>query len=217
VAADDAVLVGFGTGFVIAPHLIVTNHHVIANANEIAIMNPEDHEQLLLATVVSSDAELDLALLECPQLSAPAIGLRRTLPGRGSDLMTLGYPHASLLGRSIKSTRGAVVSLPAKSEDRFLHDAVVNPGNSGGPLVDRSGFVIGVTVAYLTRYAVDNAYFVGIPVDALWGFLAKSGRGALVAPADGGEQLNWPDVDARASRSTVLIQCKSIASGAKEH
>lgn len=206
---DAAVHFKSGTGFVIGPNYVVTNHHVIEDAAEIALMNPKNNEEFFAAKVVASDAVVDLAILQCLNLDAPSLRLRCTMPSRGTELLSLGYPWAHLLGLGIKSTRGAVVAVPVGNEPRFLYDAIVNSGNSGGPLVDRSGSVVGVTVARRSGSgAGDMPYSVGIPAEAVLEFLAAKARGVKVSLSEGSEKLEWPEVDAQVSKSTVFVRCR---------
>jgi hypothetical protein len=71
--------------------------------------------------------------------------------------------------------------------------------------VDNTGSLIGVTKAYIN---VENAYFVGIPVEAVWQFIGSVGPEMVMTAADDVAQLDWPAVDALVSKSTVFVKCK---------
>jgi S1-C subfamily serine protease len=207
---------GGGTGFVIAPQFVITNHHVVAGAKDVRIMNPASHDEEndLAAEVMAVSKEVDLALLKCPGLEAPSLSMRQSVPRRSTELLSLGFPNFFKLGVGVKSTRGCVASesMIWEAKPRFFHDALINPGNSGGPLVDNTGAVIGVNVAGLnTKTAgavVDNAMYLGIPVDEVWKFVESSGQDMHLTPADGSVAMQWPDVDEAVSKSTVLVRVR---------
>jgi tetratricopeptide (TPR) repeat protein len=206
-----------GTGFVVAPGFVVTNHHVIADATEITITDPANPENRLSASIVATAGGetfgQDLALLRCDGLpKGEGIPLAEQVASRGEDVMALGYPDTLVLGKELKTTRGAVVSA-VNDNGLFYLDCTINPGNSGGPIVDQQGCLIGVVVAITPKQVLEgNSYSLGIPVDTLRIFLEKhlpedarshvfdnSSRKAI-------EPLKWTEVDARVSKSTVFIQ-----------
>ena len=208
---------GFGTGFVVAPGYIVTNHHVVAGASDITITdmtNPSKrYPAKMVATATGHTNGQDLALLRCEGLPAnEGIPLAEHVAPRGEDVMALGFPSTDVLGKALKSTRGAVVSAVDESGLFFL-DCIINPGNSGGPIVDDRGRVIGAVVAITKReLLLGNSYSLGIPVEAIRTFLehhlpdtAKTHIGNRAAEASK-EPLKWSDVDARVSKATVFIQ-----------
>ena len=206
----EAVIgIATGTGFVVAPGYVVTNNHVVEGGSELVIMDPKDHERHLPATVVATLSDPDIALLRCEQLDAPSLPLAAAMPRNGTDIMALGYPGGSLLGMELKVTRGAVISQsdPQMDGGNFLHSATVNPGNSGGPIVNQQGNVVGVVVAVVRTATIGNAYSVGIPVERIWPFLSE--HLAELQPAEpDAEVKTWPDVGDAASPGTVFISAK---------
>jgi len=140
-----------GTGFFVSKEgHIVTNFHVIEDSSNVTITwGGSDYE----ATVLKLDRANDVALIkieaETPALSvASASSIRR-----GQDVMTLGYPLVALQGQSQKASFGRVNSLSGIQDDiRFIQiDVPVQPGNSGGPLLDNEGNVVGVVTATLNQ------------------------------------------------------------------
>jgi len=206
---EAVVGISTGTGFVIAPGHVMTNRHVIEDATEFVILDPNDKERQLTATLVASTDDPDIAILRCDELDAEPLALAEKMPRRGTDIMVLGYPAGSLLGMELKSTRGAVISPgdPQLDGGNFLHSATVNPGNSGGPIVDQTGRVVGVVVAIVKTDAVGTAYSIGIPIERVWPFINEH-VDDLEAAGDGGEKMDWPDVDERTSPGTVFITAK---------
>jgi hypothetical protein len=130
--------------------------------------------------------------------------------------MALGYPAGAALGMEVKVSQGNVMSASDQQLDggNFLHGAQLNPGNSGGPLVDQTGTVIGVAVAIVRTSSVGNAYNVGIPIDRVWPFIREHVED--VEPVSGGGELKWPDVADRCGASTVMILCKNKREGKKK-
>ena len=184
-----SVAVGYGTGFVVAPGVVLTNEHVVRSAREIMVHDPADFTRQLAATVIAVDKTLDLALLKVADLKAPPLRLAETLPPRTTDIMAMGFPGGpNLLGNKLKSTKGSVISVgdPTLDGGNFLHSCLINPGNSGGPIVDAYGDVIGVVRAIAKISEIGDSYSIGIPVDRVLPFFEEH-RAKFEAPpsADG--------------------------------
>jgi S1-C subfamily serine protease len=202
---QDRVQIGSGTGFVVAPNLVLTNRHVVDGCTEIVIVDPNNRDRQLTATVIASSEDPDLALLECEGLEAPAVTIAERLPPRGEDIMCLGFPGGSLLGLALKSTKGSVISLGDEGLDggNFLHSCIINPGNSGGPIVDQTGRLVGVVVAIVKTNAIGNAYSIGIPVERVRPFVEpeiKKYEESKMEPVD--ESLAAAPVDLPAGDGT---------------
>jgi S1-C subfamily serine protease len=162
---DDGVATG--TGFAVAGGRIVTNHHVVADAELVAVRIAG---RRVRARIVGSDASTDLAILRLPPRRARELA---TLPlgssagvRPGDTAVALGNPFG--LARSV--TAGVVsavrrrITAPdgAPIRDAIQTDAAINPGNSGGPLLDAQGRVIGV----ISQSRGDGLSFA-VPVDTL--------------------------------------------------
>lgn len=214
--AEVTVGISNGTGFVIAPGYVLTNRHVIEGATELTILDPNDREKHLSATVIAESEDPDLALLRCDDLASDSLALAETMPRRGSEIMVLGYPGGSLLGLELKSTRGQITSAadPKLEGGAFLFDANVNPGNSGGPVIDKEGKVVGVVVAIVRTSSVGTAYSVGIPMERVWPFLEEH-LPDVEPEADSGAAEEWVDIDERCGPSTVFITAKIKRGGTK--
>ncbi len=162
---------GNGSGFVIAPGLVATAAHVVAGASTITL-GPEAGSEVP-ATVVGSDSGEDLALLRA-QGTFSATVLRFHTGGDvpiGNDVIVLGYP----LGLDFTATRGAITGRGRDLNIEgtaytglFQTDAAVNPGNSGGAIVNGSGDVVGVVVAGGEGY---EGIGFGVPVSRARGVL----------------------------------------------
>jgi S1-C subfamily serine protease len=142
--------VSSGTGFVVAARRIMTNHHVVEGCAEVAARLPDGRE--LPARVLASDATRDLALLSTEAEAGPILLFRSTgTYRRGEGVVTYGFPLAGLLSSGPTLTTGEVSALAglADNQRHIQISAPVQPGNSGGPLLDMRGQVIGVVVSKL--------------------------------------------------------------------
>ena len=140
-------LVSTGSGFFIdgAGHFI-TNAHVIEQCSRISTENGG------LMTVIKSDERIDLALLSSASRPAAFASIApRSYERLGEDVVTAGYPLSDILGTSLNVTKGIISSKSGiDGDDRFLQfTAPIQPGNSGGPILNGSGQVVGVIVAQL--------------------------------------------------------------------
>ena len=139
-----------GTAFAVADgRTYVTNHHVIEGAKVICLQ-PEGGPPVA-AQVLAIDKADDLALLRS-ELRAPPLPLATAAEvQRGMPVLTIGYPHPTVMGLESKVTDGIVNSLTGLRGDRrrFQISVPVQPGNSGGPLLSERGNVLGIVVSKL--------------------------------------------------------------------
>lgn len=204
--------VSSGTGFVVAPDRVLTNHHVVDGCDRVLARTP-DGRWLAATPPARVDAALDLALLTIPGNPGPVLGFRGT-PGlrRGEDVIAYGFPLAGLLSADPKLTRGVVNALAGLRNDpnNIQISAEVQPGNSGGPLLDLHGHVVGVVVSKLDSRRVQNVDNVNFAVTgaAAQAFLRRAGVEPRVAASTGPER-RAADVGDIAHRSTVLLRCEA--------
>jgi S1-C subfamily serine protease len=137
-----------GTGFVIAPQRVLTNAHVVAGSNKVAV---ETAKGQLAATVVLYDPQSDLAVLDVPKLAAPVLSFAPAPATTGESAIVLGYPldgpytATAARMRSEIALRGPnIYDTETVLRDVYTIRAQVRSGNSGGPLIDPNGFVLGV-------------------------------------------------------------------------
>lgn len=206
-AADGSIVIGGGTGFVVAPHYILTNNHVVAVGTSFEVQTSDGGASSRLpAKLVAKLEKPDLALLYCEAISAPALALDPAPCRRGTDIMTLGYPEMFILGASLKATRGVISAVPSSAvDDMYLYDAVVNHGNSGGPVCDSHGNVVAVTTIMVSTA---GKYGGGIPAAGALEFVRKHVPD-YQPPELSTAELPWPAVDEKASPSTLLIWSRS--------
>ena len=139
-----------GTGFFVAPNLFVTNNHVInACKKPIHVRYPD--QMSYEATISGQDSANDLALLRTDMNGLSVVSFRLG-PRLGEMVATYGFPYSGILSSSGNFTLGNVTSMTGMGDDtRFLQMSTpIQPGNSGGPLLDMSGAAVGVVVAQLS-------------------------------------------------------------------
>jgi S1-C subfamily serine protease len=141
-----------GSGFVFAPHRIMTNAHVVAGTRQVEVQINE--HQNLEARVVLFDPDRDVAVLDVPDLTAPPLRFTAGDAHRGDPALVLGYPEngpftvRSARVRS-KTTVGGTNIYGNNNVRRSIYAirAVVRSGNSGGPLLAEDGTVLGMVFA----------------------------------------------------------------------
>ena len=152
------------TGFCVSPDgYIATAHHFTSKAKTYKVVTAGGKVD---AQLVTSDPENDLAILKIPAGLPTSLALRPSANVKlGESVATIGFPQTDLQGRSPKIGKGEIASLAGMRDDpnMFQTSVPIQPGNSGGPLLDLSGNVVGVIVSSLIRgqsvnYAVKSAY-----------------------------------------------------------
>jgi S1-C subfamily serine protease len=146
-ASSCGTLLG-GTGFVVAPHKVLTAAHVVAGSDSVTV--GEEH---LAGQVVSYDWSADVAIIDVPQLSAPALDLAPLPVPVGTEATALGYPDGGAFTAVAASVRGLVdltgpdiyhLTKVTRAVYVVSIEGGLPAGASGGPLVDENGLVLGV-------------------------------------------------------------------------
>jgi len=212
-APGQRQMVSSGTGFVVAPRQIMTNQHVaegcasmtarLANGTEIA------------ATVIASDRNRDLALLRTEGDPGPVLPFRRAAEvRRGENVVTYGFPLAGLLSSGPTLTTGDVSALAGLQDNprQIQISAPVQQGNSGGPLLDLRGHVVGVIVSKLNAQRIaqatgdipQNVNFAVKHTEAV-DFMREHGVQPVLV--DTGTPRNAAEIGEVAHASTVFLRC----------
>jgi len=156
VSARDMQPQAFGTGFLVTQDgYILTCRHVVAGATSIKV---KIQDRLYAARLEKEDSANDLALLRING-NFPALSFSDNSSAHmGNEVFTIGYPNPNLQGINPKLTKGEINSLTGFQDDiRFYQISVaVQPGNSGGPLLDMDGNVVGVIVSVLDEKTTYN-------------------------------------------------------------
>jgi S1-C subfamily serine protease len=204
VQRDPSRPVATATGFCISPDgYIATANHFVAAVSRYRIVTQEGPVE---ASLVVSDPARDLAILKVAHPFPAVLALRPSEKVKlGESIATIGFPQTQLQGREPKIGKGEVASLAGMRDDptQFQVSVPVQPGNSGGPLLDLNGNVVGVVVGELleaqaVNYAVKSQYLAELcrRIPAL---------SSLSEPASG-PPPPFEDVVDRVRQATVLIE-----------
>lgn len=205
--ADGLKLSATGTGFRVAPNgVIVTNAHVVEGCRDIRINNTSN-------PLIAIDSVNDLAIIKGPAGHAVTVRSANSVKV-GESVVVVGFPLSRLLGSGIQANTGDVSALSGISNDSrvFQISAPVNSGNSGGPLFDNRGNLIGVVQSKLSAAKMlkamgdipQNVNFA-IKSNVLTSFLNVHGVSYKSNQSD--KQRNVVDVVESARETTYSIEC----------
>ncbi len=198
-------LLSLGSGFYIDDDgHIMTNNHVVYGCGQMAISQGMEGDRIL--TVVGQNSADDLALLKEDGIrSAPLPFRPAELPARAGETATaLGYPLSTRYGTALRITTGAVSSTEVSNgPSLFQLQTPINHGNSGGPVVDSSGRVIGISV--LT--AGDSAQNTNFAVSGVAAQRFARSLGIKAATSAESETMDPADIYTVRGASVVLLKC----------
>ena len=169
-----------GTGFALNEGCIVTNYHVVENAKSIVVQGIKGDSGIEYeATVIATDKTNDLAVLKITDSRFTGFGtipykVKTALADVGEDVFVLGYPLTLTMGDELKLTTGVISSKTGFQGDvaQYQISAPVQPGNSGGPLFDGKGNLIGIVSSkHLgtenVGYAIKTTYLMNLVESSL--------------------------------------------------
>jgi len=198
-----------GTGFYINNEgHIVTNNHVIEGCNNIFSNNMQ-------LDLIVNDPINDLAVLKSKNNNNNFIYLETSSPKKGEEVLVIGYPFGKDLSSESKITQGIVSSLEGMGNDftRLQIDAAIQPGNSGGPVLNKKGNVIGVAVATANIKSFLEAYGT-IPQNmnfAIKGSVLKMLLDAKDIKANikkDSKKITNEEIYENANKAVIFIYCK---------
>lgn len=181
-AYADSSSVSVGTAWPIAAGYAVTNHHVVAGKKTLTLVNREGNE--ITAHVIASDKEHDIAFLRVnnPGDLPPALPFTQHRPSLGASVFTIGFPRIDIMGKTPKLSQGVISGVNGLRDDptNYQISVPIQPGNSGGPLLNMRGEVVGMITAMLGSVLGENGVAKPIPninyalkVDIIRQFLAE--------------------------------------------
>ena len=168
-----------GTGFALNNGYVATNYHVVEDAETISVSGINgDFYTSYTANVVATDKVNDLAIIKISDSRFKGFGslpynIRMQMAEVGEDVFVLGYPLTQTMGDEIKLTNGIISSRTGFKGDVSLYQmsAPIQPGNSGGPMFDSKGSVIGIVCAHHrgaenVGYAIKTSYLKNLAESA---------------------------------------------------
>ena len=175
---DETRKVASGTGFYVsAEGHIVTNHHVIDGCQE---MKVHSKGRVFDTVKIASDVQNDLALLQIEISPSHVFALSQDSPYPLQNIIVAGFPFGHRYSSSLKFTQGIVSSLTGVGNNysEIQIDAALQPGNSGGPIMDEAGNIVGVAVAKLALKQIVDDYGV-VPENTNFGVKTSAVRNLM--------------------------------------
>ncbi len=214
-ASSERRVADSGSGFVVQAGRLLTNLHVVHGCGAILARNAAG--RTARAKLLATDPARDLALLGVPKNFGPALTFRDApVVLRGESVVTYGFPLTGLLSSGPTLTTGGISALSGLRDSKldYTISAPVQPGNSGGPVLDAQGHVIGVVVAKLNAAQVARLTGGDIPQNvnfALKGsevldFLHRE-RVRPATAASTGPELRASAIGEIANPATAFLQC----------
>ncbi|HUT31941.1 MAG TPA: SUMF1/EgtB/PvdO family nonheme iron enzyme [Planctomycetota bacterium] len=191
-----------GTAFFVGKGgYLLTCAHVVKGAGRVEV---SIGLKSLEAAVLAMDEELDLALLQVRVEGVATLPLANSNAVEvGTEVRAFGFPLSSVIGEDLKVTKGTISGISMRAAQKVLQvDAAVNPGNSGGPLVNEKGEVVGVVSAKIVDVKVSNVGF-SVPINYAKPMLEK--QGVEFGKEGAKEKLDGPALVKMVSPSVALV------------
>jgi uncharacterized protein len=222
-----------GSGFFVSKlgH-ILTNAHVVRNCGSITV--GDNAKKQVPTILLETDKRNDLALLKISNTQMASANtkslisklgltlvptaseglLRSEDVELGEDVLVSGYPYGEIYSDTIKVTKGIVSANKGIGDDtgQFQMDAAVQPGNSGGPIYDENGNIVGVVVAQLNKFKFAKA-IGSLPENVNFGIKASTVRQFLTASglptkwSTRSQRMNTKKLAKIAKNQTVMVKC----------
>ncbi len=200
---NEIIAASSGTGFFISKqgHL-VTNNHVIDGCTYIkAIYNGKEYN----SQVIAVDKVNDLAFIKSDIKPKKIYAVSNEDAQLLEDVIVAGFPLGKKISAAIKATSGTVTALAGMNDNyaEFQTDAALNSGNSGGPIINEMGNVVGVAVSKIQKEGVDSFNF-GIKSSILRVFANANG---IYFSTPGNKEMKKKDLGALITEATIYLDC----------
>lgn len=209
--SDMTYKVASGTGFYVSRdgHLI-TNQHVIDGCKSIRV---HSGGKMLDTIKIADDKTNDLALLKTSETPQSVFSLSNESPYPTQEILVAGFPFGDRLSSTLKFTQGIVSSVAglANNYSQIQIDAALQPGNSGGPIVDELGNVVGVAVAKISMKKILKDYGV-IPENTNFGVKVSAVKNLLEGnevqtDAPNNKKLSRKELSKKMTEGTLFLSC----------
>ena len=211
---DDNKIVpaGSGSGFIVSKDgTVITNYHVIEGCelNKVTYKGSQ-----LEAKVLSIDKVNDIAILKTNISSDTAFSVSNEDVSLLEDVVVAGFPLGKQISSAIKTHKGVVTALAGAGDNYsfFQTDAAINQGNSGGPIINQKGNVIGIAVQTWVEEGVQGVHF-GIKSSTLKTFASANGLKFL---APNNRDLSNKELGKLITESTVYVECHMTIANIKK-
>ena len=200
---NKIVAAGSGSGFIVSKDgTVITNYHVIEGCelNKVTYKGSQ-----LEAKVLSIDKVNDIAILKTNINSDTAFAVSNEDVSLLEDVVVAGFPLGKQISSAIKTHKGVVTALAGAGDNYsfFQTDAAINQGNSGGPIINQKGNVIGIAVQTWVEEGVQGVHF-GIKSSTLKTFASANGLKFL---APNNRDLSNKELGKLITENTVYVEC----------
>jgi len=206
ISLDDnkVVAASSGTGFYVSKtgH-IISNHHVIEGCDNVKLtFNGKE----VNADVLASDKMNDLAILKANLTPSKVYSVSTEDASLLEDIIIAGYPLGKRVSAAIKTSKGSITALAGYGDNysEFQTDAALNQGNSGGPIMNQKGNVVGVAVANYGKKAGVESFNFGIKSSTLKTF-ANANQLEFLPPNN--RELSNKDLSQLITEATIYLEC----------
>ena len=211
VQPEEVLQAASGTGFIVSEEgHIVTNHHVIEGCAEVKV---HKDGKVYKGNVIANDIMNDLALIKSNYKPNVIFPLSDKNPSLLQDIYVAGFPFGNAISSSVKVTKGVVSSETGigNNYSNIQIDAAIQPGNSGGPILDDYGNVIGVAVAKLAMEKIYEDFGV-FPENTNFGIKSSVVENLIQAhnvnnPPPNTEEINKSDLGYNIKQATLYLSC----------
>jgi S1-C subfamily serine protease len=203
---DDTKIVAAssGTGFYVSnTGHIISNHHVVEGCNKVKLTFKGKE---VSADVLAVDKMNDLAILKADLTPSKVYSVANDDAALLEDIIIAGYPLGKKVSAAIKTSKGSITALAGYGDNysEFQTDAALNQGNSGGPIMDQKGNVVGVAVANYGKQSGVESFNFGIKSSTLKTFASANGLKFL---PPNNRDLSNKDLGQLITEATIYLEC----------
>jgi S1-C subfamily serine protease len=206
ISPDDNKIVAAssGTGFYVSnTGHIISNHHVVEGCNTVKLTFKGKE---VTADVLAVDKMNDLAILKADLTPSKVYAVATEDASLLEDIIIAGYPLGKKVSAAIKTSKGSITALAGYGDNysEFQTDAALNQGNSGGPIMDQKGNVVGVAVANYGKQSGVESFNFGIKSSTLKTFASANGLKFL---PPNNRDLSNKDLGQLITEATIYLEC----------
>ncbi|MDA9153027.1 serine protease [Candidatus Pelagibacter sp.] len=201
---NKIVAASSGTGFYVSnTGHIISNHHVVEGCNTVKLTFKGKE---VSADVLAVDKMNDLAILKADLIPSKVYSVATEDASLLEDIIIAGYPLGKKVSAAIKTSKGSITALAGYGDNysEFQTDAALNQGNSGGPIMDQKGNVVGVAVANYGKNAGVESFNFGIKSSTLKTFANANGLKFL---PPNNKDLSNKDLGQLITEATIYLEC----------